>query len=176
MNKPAGCVCSSVSDSHQTVYELLPQEYQELLHAKRGQRLHTVGRLDADTTGLLLLTTDGQFSNHITRHEHNIAKTYQVTLQNEVSPEQQKLYIDLFFRGLSLPAEKKAPEQFVSGGILIFQSPTNCTLTITQGLFHQVKRMFLAAGNQVTALHRIQIGDFTLDRGLSPGQWKLHSL
>lgn len=173
MNKPAGYVCSSVSDSHKTVYQLLPPEYQQLLTAKRGHRLHTVGRLDSDTTGLLLITTDGQFSNHLTRHENNISKTYQVTLRDSVSLEQQKNLIDLFFKGLSLPAEKKAPVQFVSGALLSFSTPSTCNLTINQGLFHQVKRMFLAAGNQVTALHRSQIGPYMLDSELLPGQWKL---
>lgn len=176
MNKPAGAVCSSVSDSHQTVYQLLPEEYQQLLQAKRGDRLHTVGRLDADTTGLLLITTDGQFSNHLTRHENNISKTYRVTLRDSLTPDQQTAYIQQFSRGLSLPAEKKAPVQFASSSILEFSSPDTCSLTITQGLFHQVKRMFLAMGNQVTALHRTKIGEFTLDESLKPGQWKLINL
>lgn len=173
MNKPAGLVCSSVSDSHQTVYQLLPPEYQQLLQAKRGHRLHTVGRLDADTTGLLLLTTDGQFSNFLTRHENNISKTYRVTLLRSVPVEQQQFYIDQCFTGLSLPAEKKAPQQFVSGALLSFESPNTCTLTINQGLFHQVKRMFLALNNQVTSLHRSKIGPYSLDSALAPGQWKL---
>ena len=67
MNKPAGYVCSAVSDSHKTVYELLPQEMRELVSKpKRGHRLHTVGRLDCDTSGLLFLTTDGHFSHRLT--------------------------------------------------------------------------------------------------------------
>ena len=77
MNKPAGYVCSAVSDSHKTVYEILPQEMRELVSKpKRGHRLHTVGRLDCDTSGLLFLTTDGHFSHRLTSPENKIEKTY----------------------------------------------------------------------------------------------------
>ena len=85
MNKPSGYVCSSVSDSHKTVYSLLPLEYEELLFAKRGERIHTVGRLDCDTSGLLIFTTDGEFSNLLTRPESHVSKTYLVTLRDSVS-------------------------------------------------------------------------------------------
>ena len=85
MNKPSGYVCSAVSDSHKTVYSLLPLEYEELLFAKRGERIHTVGRLDCDTSGLLIITNDGEFSNLLTRPESHVSKTYLVTLRDSVS-------------------------------------------------------------------------------------------
>ena len=117
MNKPKGYVCSAASDSHKTVYELLPQELQDLVkNAKRGHRLHTIGRLDADTTGLLFLTTDGMFSHRIAAsgvpepvegHNSSIPKTYRATLEHEVSPDQQAQYITRAAQGLILPAEKK---------------------------------------------------------------------
>ena len=85
MNKPCGYVCSAVSDSHKTIYELLPQELQTLVqNAKRGHRLHTVGRLDCNTSGLILITNDGSFSNTLTRPQNNITKTYEVTLETPV--------------------------------------------------------------------------------------------
>lgn len=104
MNKPEGYVCSAVSDSHKTVYELLPPELQKLVqNAKRGERLHTVGRLDCNTSGLLLFTNDGFFSHKISSPENHINKIYEVELKNSVSENEQfiyqkKLYRELFFR------------------------------------------------------------------------------
>ena len=105
MNKPAGYVCSAASDSHKTVYELLEAGLQELVRgAPRGSRLHTVGRLDCDTSGLLLITNDGKFSNGITGG--GINKTYRALLKNPVAPENQESYIKLAAAGLTLPPEK----------------------------------------------------------------------
>ena len=93
MNKPCGYVCSAVSDSHKTVYELLPPELNSLVQgAKRGSRLHTIGRLDADTSGLLLFTTDGYFSHRIAANPE-ISKTYCATLVKPVEEKQQKKYL-----------------------------------------------------------------------------------
>ena len=172
MNKPSGYVCSSVSDSHKTVYELLPQELQDLLKAKRGARLHTVGRLDCDTTGLLLLTTDGYFSDRITRQENNIEKCYQVELKNKVSEEEKIKISKLFLQGLTLPAQKKAPEQNISDAQVTFTGDRQALVTIKQGLFHQVKRMFLAVGNEVLSLKRKSIGPLMLPEDLQEGQWR----
>ena len=105
MNKPAGYVCSAASDSHKTVYELLEAGLQELVRgAPRGSRLHTVSRLDCDTSGLLLITNDGKFSNGITGG--GINKTYRALLKNPVAPENQESYIKLAAAGLTLPPEK----------------------------------------------------------------------
>ncbi len=187
MNKPAGYVCSAASDSHKTVYELLPPELQDLVkNAKRGHRLHTIGRLDAETTGLLLLTTDGMFSHRIAApvvpelvegpsKNHTISKIYLVTLKFEVSPAQQTQYITRAAQGLTLPPEKKAPEQQAAPSSIKFLSNTIAQITVTEGKFHEVRRIFLALENEVTELKRIAIGPLVLPDSLKPGEYKSFS-
>ena len=210
MNKPCGYVCSAVSDSHKTVYELLTLELQELVQgAKRGSRLHTVGRLDADTSGLLLFTTDGYFSHKITastvaecsqsecnettaehgtsevcggfdtpaaqalnHRMHRISKTYRATLINPVSPEVQSEYISRAAAGLTLPPEKKYGEQQAEPAILHFIKSDICEITIHEGKFHEVRRIFRALGNEVTELERIAIGRLELPKDLKTGHWR----
>ncbi len=170
MNKPSGYVCSAVSDSHKTVYSLLPLELQNLVqNAKRGQRLHTVGRLDCDTSGLLLLTTDGDFSHKLTCPENKVQKSYIAELKNagDIS------YIQKAKNGLTLPPEKKAPEQQTSSVEL---KPLNAELskwqiTITEGKFHEVRRIFKALGNKVIFLKRIKMGDYELPEELKEGEY-----
>ena len=184
MNKPLGYVCSAASDSHKTVYELLTPELQALVtDSPRGCRLHTVGRLDCDTSGLLLITNDGKFSNRITsgsvvecpqsgRTETTISKTYRVKLAAPVSPENQKVYISRAATGLVLPPEKKYGEQKALPATLIFESADVCKITVTEGKFHEVRRIFRALGNEVTTLERIAIDGLTLPADLKPGQWR----
>ena len=174
MNKPAGYVCSAASDSHKTVYELLPQELQDLVkNAKRGHRLHTIGRLDADTTGLLLLTTDGHFSHKVAATA--IPKTYKATLKYEVSSNQQKQYKADAAHGLVLPPEKKAPEQYAAPAQIKFISQNQIQITVTEGKFHEVRRIFRALGNEVTELKRIAIGKLSLPDTLKPGEYTTFS-
>ena len=192
MNKPKGYVCSAVSDSHKTVYELLPPELQNLVkNAKRGHRLHTIGRLDADTTGLLLLTTDGQFSHRVAASvvstssttadfsnvvvepvETTFSKTHIATLKIPVTQEQQTQYVTLAARGLILPPEKKAPEQQAAPATIKFLSETTAQITITEGKFHEVRRIFRALGNEVTELERTAIGKLKLPKTLRPGEFQ----
>ena len=177
MNKPCGYVCSAVSDSHKTVYDLLTPELQELVQgAKRGSRLHTVGRLDADTSGLLLLTTDGFFSHRITASTvagtESISKTYRATLINPVSPDIQSKYITRAATGLTLPPEKKYGEQQAEPAVLHFLNSEICEITVHEGKFHEVRRIFRALGNEVKELERISIGGLTLPEDLTPGQWR----
>ena len=183
MNKPKGYVCSAASDSHKTVYELLSPELQDLVkNAKRGHRLHTIGRLDADTTGLLLLTTDGMFSHKIATgvpepvegpyKKAHITKTYIAKLEYEVSHAQQTQYITRATQGLTLPPEKKAPEQQAAPAKLCFINENTCKITITEGKFHEVRRIFRALENEVTELERTAIGAFELPQDLQPGQYR----
>lgn len=173
MNKPCGYVCSAVSDSHKTVYELLTPELQALVRgAKRGHRLHTIGRLDAETSGLLLFTTDGMFSHRIAARDSGIEKTYVAKLECDVSPENQEIYKSRASKGLTLPAEKKAGEQECEPAILTFTSPNLCQITIHEGKFHEVRRIFRALGNEVKELKRISIGNLTLPKELKQGQWR----
>lgn len=172
MNKPEGYVCSAVSDSHKTVYELLPPEYQKLLQAKRGDRLHTVGRLDSSTTGLLLITNDGFFSHHLTAPEEHVEKEYLVTLQKPLNTELQLQYQEYFSKEHPLPPEKKAPLQIASPAKIEFLGPNQCKVTISQGKFHQIRRMFLGIENSVEKLHRLRVGKYQIEN-LKLGEWKI---
>ena len=173
MNKPCGYVCSAVSVSHKTVYELLPAPLRSLArNAKRGKRLHTIGRLDCDTSGLLLFTTDGDFSDYLTRPQNHIPKTYEAVIKTPVEESAQAEYISRASKGVMLPAEKKAPEQKSAGAQLEFLSPTCCRITLTEGKFHEVRRLFQALGNEVVELKRISFGNYKLPKDLNPGEFK----
>ena len=172
MNKPLGYVCSAASDSHKTVYELLTPELQaQVTDTPRGCRLHTVGRLDCDTSGLLLITNDGKFSNRITANSE-VSKTYRARLVSPVTLENQETCITLAASGLTLPPEKKYCEQKALPATLIFESADVCKITVLEGKFHEVRRIFRALGNEVTTLERIAIGGLTLPADLKPGQWR----
>ena len=172
MNKPCGYVCSAASDSHKTVYELLTPDLQAMVsEVPRGCRLHTVGRLDCDTSGLLLITNDGNFSNKITA-EKNVQKIYRAKLATPVSPELQTIYISRASSGLILPPEKKYGEQKALPATLIFDASDVCRITVLEGKFHEVRRIFRALGNEVRELERIAIGGLMLPQDLAPGQWR----
>ena len=108
MNKPAGFVCTAASDSHKTVFELLPDEIRLLQKEKRGQRLHTVGRLDCDTSGLLLITNDGNFSHKMTNPDFCVEKKYEAVIKNhslisdpnQITDEEIKASLKLVRHGL----------------------------------------------------------------------------
>ena len=173
MNKPAGFVCSSVSDRSKVVYELLEKFKNE--NQKEFEKLHTVGRLDKDTEGLLLFTTNGNFSDFITRKENQIEKTYFVKLEKKVFKEEQLLYKEKFEKGIFIPEEKKAKSFTTRPAKIIWLSDTSCNLTIQEGKFHQVRRMFLVMNNFVTYLKRISIGKLILDESLTKGEYKILS-
>lgn len=194
MNKPKGYVCSAVSDSHKTVYQLLPSELQDLVqNAKRGERLHTVGRLDCETSGLLLITNDGDFSHKLTDPQNKIEKTYLVTLAHSVTKDDAARYVKEVAAGVILPPEKKAPEEKSAPGKLEFTTGTglpekleftmgsdlpvnctdykNCKITVTEGKFHEVRRIFRALGNEVINLKRIKLGNYELPLELKEGSY-----
>ena len=170
MNKPSGYVCSTVSDRSKTVYELLENFKNE--NQKEFSKLHTIGRLDKDTEGLLLFTTDGNFSNHITRKENQIEKTYYVELEKKLSKTEQLLYKEKFAKGIFLPDEKKAKCFTTLPAKLNWLSENSCNLTIQEGKFHQVRRMFFAMNNFVAYLKRISIGKLFLDNSLLEGEYR----
>lgn len=170
MNKPSGYVCSTVSDRSKTVYELLEKFKNE--NQKEFSKLHTIGRLDKDTEGLLLFTTDGNFSDYITRKENQIEKTYYVELEKKLSKAEQLLYKEKFEKGIFLPEEKKAKSFTTLPAKIIWLSENSCNLTIQEGKFHQVRRMFLVMNNFVTYLKRISIGKLFLDNSLLKGEYR----
>ena len=168
MNKIAGEVCSTVSDSHKTVYSHFPQDLLE----SNGVKLHSVGRLDCDTEGLLLFTNDGKLSNFLTRPENKIEKTYFVRLQIPVDAENRSKYSQKAQEGLILPAEKKFPEQKSNGAVIKWISETECSITLSEGKFHEVKRIFSALENKVAYLKRISFADIHLDKELKLSEWR----
>lgn len=168
MNKPCGYVCSSVSDRSPVVFDLIPDEY-KLYCVQNNLSLHTVGRLDKDTSGLLLFTTDGQFSHRLTSPENHVEKIYEVVLKEKESAERQKQIEQRFSKGIILPAEKKSEEQQALPSNIEWISASVCRLTISEGKFHQVRRMFLAVGNEVSELKRLTVGTYLLPKDLEPG-------
>lgn len=157
MNKPAGYVCSTDDPDHNTIFHLMDEPLLE--------RLHTVGRLDLDTTGILLITDDGQWSHRISSPKHECAKTYRAWLADPV-PESA---IAQFAEGILLRGEKLPTKP----AELVIVTPHECLLTIHEGRYHQVKRMFAAIGNKVEQLHREQIGSLQLDANLAEGEYRL---
>ena len=157
LNKPQGYVCSNDDPSHPTVAGLLSDEL-------RPDLLNIAGRLDVDTTGLLLLTTDGQWLHKVTSPNHKQTKRYWV----ETAEAIEQNAVELFEKGVMLKSEKQPTKP----ATLEIQGSHIAYLTLTEGKYHQVKRMFAAIGNKVTELHRDRIAGITLDESLSPGQYR----
>ncbi len=156
LHKPVGYICANSDGQHPVVIDLL-----DLPHR---QELQIVGRLDIDTTGLVLLTDDGQWNHRITSPRHECQKTYRVTTANPIDSE----VIDLFAQGVQLHGEK-APTRPAQLELL---APHEARLRIHEGKYHQVKRMFAAVGNRVTGLHREAIGTIALDANLPEGAYR----
>lgn len=158
--KPDGVECTS----RRGLYPLVT----DLIDLPKVERLQTVGRLDVDTTGLVLLTDDGQWSHRITSPRRRCPKVYRVRLAEPVTGDSGETAITAFAEGLLLEGEDK-PTQPAD---LEWLSDQEARLTIFEGKYHQVKRMFAALGNRVEALHRESIGDIVLDTTLAPGEWR----
>lgn len=157
LHKPAGYVSATRDADHPTVFDLLPADL------VRNKDLHIAGRLDLDTTGLLLLTTDGQWSHRITSPRHVCHKVYRVELEHPLDPE-QKQHLE---QGVLLNAEEKPTRPARISTI----EERVVELTISEGRYHQVKRMMAAVGNHVIGLHRQQVGDIELEQ-LEPGEYR----
>ena len=155
MNKPAGLLSATKDDRQQTVMSLLPEEWRE--------QLHIAGRLDKETTGLLILTNDGKWSQEMT-DPGSCGKVYEVTLE---LPLQQGVE-EAFQRGIYLAYE----DLTTSPASLERVTLTTVRLTLYEGKYHQVKRMFHAVGNRVTSLHRVSVGPISLPLDLKPGDWR----
>ncbi|OJX79996.1 pseudouridine synthase [Magnetospirillum sp. 64-120] len=158
LNKPAGYTCST-SDPGRIVYELLPPRFM-----RRNPILAPVGRLDRDTTGLLLLTDDGKLLHRLTSPRHHVPKVYDVTLARPLQGGEA----EIFASGTLMLNSEKTP---LAPAELQVLSPTSARLTLHEGRYHQVKRMFAAIGNHVESLHRSGLGPLTLG-DLPEGQWR----
>jgi 16S rRNA pseudouridine516 synthase len=157
-HKPADTECSHTPSHHQSIFSYFPEPF-----LNRG--LEAIGRLDADTTGLLLLTDSGPLNHFLTSPKKHVSKTYRVGVKHPISPEQiQKLSAGVELRGedgMTRPAAVELIDE------------RNCDLTVQEGKYHQVKRMFAAVGNRVESIHRIAIGPIRLEPELQPGKWRL---
>lgn len=176
MNKPKNCVCSRVSDKSQTVYEVLELALSKIganISQEQLKSLSSLGRLDKDTTGLLLFSTNGSFNHYVTDEKNKIPKTYYVKLKESLTKSQQIEYKKKLEDGIWLEAEKKAKKVFVKNQKVQWESENTCFFTIEQGIFHQVRRSFLSLGNEVLELHRKKIGDFELPKDLNFGDVKI---
>ncbi len=157
LNKPQGVVSASDSDTDKTVVDLVPEEL-----FRKG--LFPAGRLDKDTTGFVLITDDGDFAHRILSPKNHIFKTYQARLEHSLTPTD----IKLIERGITLAdgtTLKEAKLEILEDGT----SPL-VQIMICEGKYHQVKRMFAAAGNRVVALHRTKMGNLPLDLSLGEGE------
>jgi len=160
MHKPLGVVCSH-REAGRSVYELLPQRWRA-----RMPSLSTIGRLDKETSGLLLITDDGPFLHRVISPRSHVAKRYIATLDRPLKGDEG----EVFAAGtLMLEGETDA----LAPAALEPLSPTEARLTITEGRYHQVRRMFAAVGNHVTALHRDRIGGLALPDDLAAGEWRI---
>jgi len=164
LHKPAGTECSRKPSAYPSIYTLLPSPLRQRPQKGAVQGVQAIGRLDQDTTGLLLLTDDGPFIHRMSSPRHHVPKVYEVTTCHAITPSQLRRLLD---------------------GVVLDDSPTpvraaaceavgeqQLRLTLTEGKYHQVKRMLAAVGNRVQALHRSRIGGLQLPADLPPGQWR----
>ena len=164
MHKPAGFECSHRPGAWPSAYSLLPAPLRQRPTKAVVQGVQAIGRLDQDTTGLLLLTDDGQFLHKMSSPKHHVPKVYQVSTDRAVDAKQ----IEMLLTGVVLnddpkPVKAAAAEQ---------TGEKSLALTLLEGKYHQVKRMIAAVSNHVVALHRSQIGSLVLGDDLPSGQWR----
>ena len=157
LNKPPGYECSRKPQHYPSVLELLPLPLRE-----RG--VQPIGRLDEDTTGLLLITDDGQLNHQLSSGKRKVPKTYLATTKHPLDQGQ----IDQLLAGVLLNDE---PAPIAAAGAEIVGEHL-LRLVVTEGKYHQVKRMVAAAGNRVEALHREAVGELMLPDDLKPGEWR----
>jgi 16S rRNA pseudouridine516 synthase len=157
LHKPAGYECSQKPKHHPSVLALLPPPL-------RTRGVQPVGRLDADTTGVLLLTDDGALIHRLTSPKHHVPKVYEVHCKHALDAAQ----VEQLLRGVVLD-DDPAPVRAAAAERV---EPTHLRLTLTEGKYHQVKRMVAAVGNRVEALHRSAFGALALDGLPEPGRWR----
>jgi 16S rRNA pseudouridine516 synthase len=160
MHKPLDVVCSH-REAGRSVYELLPHRWRA-----REPGLSSIGRLDKDTSGLLLITDDGPFLHRVISPKSHVAKRYVATLARPLTGEEGAV----FAAGTLMLEGERDP---LAPAVLEPLSPTQARLTITEGRYHQVRRMFAAVGNHVAGLHRDRIGGLALPADLEPGGWRI---
>ncbi|GAA4330000.1 16S rRNA pseudouridine(516) synthase [Variovorax defluvii] len=164
LHKPAGTECSQKPSTYPSIYTLLPVPLRQRPNKGAVQGVQAIGRLDQDTTGLLLLTDDGQFIHRMGSPKHHVAKVYEVGAKHPVTQKQ----VDRLLEGVVLDDDPRPVQAAACEAI----GPRQLRLTLTEGKYHQVKRMLAAVGNRVETLHRSRIGPLALPADLAPGQWR----
>lgn len=164
LHKPAGTECSHRPGAWPSIYTLLPAPLRQRPAPGKVQGVQAVGRLDQDTTGLLLLSDDGAFIHRMNSPRRHVPKVYEVTTKHPLDERQlERLRAGVVLDDDPRPVRAAAAEPV---------SDTHLRLTLTEGKYHQVKRMVAAVGNRVDALHRSRIGALDLPGDLAPGQWR----
>ncbi|KVX01207.1 16S rRNA pseudouridine(516) synthase [Shewanella frigidimarina] len=156
LNKPVDTICSTIDEEYPSVLSLIDIE--------KMDTLHIAGRLDVDTTGLVLITSDGQWSHKITSPKKDCGKRYWVELAEPIDDS----LIQVFADGVELRNE----DGLTKPALLDIIDSTHVRLTISEGKYHQVKRMFAAVGNRVVNLHREAVGAIELNADLAAGEWR----
>ena len=164
LNKPAATECSQKPSTYPSIYTLLPAPLRMRPQKSTVQGVQAVGRLDQDTTGMLLLTDDGQFIHRMASPRHHVPKVYEVRVKHPLDAKQ----ISKLLNGVVLEDDPKP----VCAAACEALGELHLRLTLTEGKYHQVKRMVAAAGNRVEGLHRSQIGGLKLPADLAVGQWR----
>ncbi|AYJ80060.1 16S rRNA pseudouridine(516) synthase [Aliarcobacter cryaerophilus ATCC 43158] len=159
MNKPSNVICSH-NDSGKLIYSLLPQRYQN-----RNPKISTIGRLDIDTTGAILLTDDGELNHKLTSPKKDVKKIYEVTLQNSLKGDEKEIFESgiVVLNGEDKPL-KPAKLKVINDNLV--------HLEIVEGKYHQVKRMFAYTKNRVIKLHRLEFAGFRVD-DLKEGEFRV---
>ena len=160
LHKPVGMTCSHKEDGP-LVYDVLPDRWR-----RRDPAISTIGRLDKDTSGLLLMTDDGDLLHRVISPKKNVAKVYRATLARPLNGSEAALFAsgELMLDGDDRPLKPAGLEVL---------SPTEARVSVTEGRYHMVRRMFAAVGNHVEALHRERLGGLALPDDLAPGVWRL---
>jgi 16S rRNA pseudouridine516 synthase len=164
LHKPAGTECSQRPSAWPSVYTLLPAPLRQRPRRGAAPGVQAIGRLDQDTTGLLLLSDDGVFIHRMSSPRGHVGKVYEVETVEPVTPKQ----VGQLLAGVTLHDDPRP----VRAAACDIRADTHLSLTLTEGKYHQVKRMLAAVGNGVKSLHRSRIGQLVLPPELAPGQWR----
>lgn len=169
MNKPMHTISSNKDGEHQTVFDLLDDSFKT---PYLQDKLHLVGRLDMDTEGLLLFTTDGELTHRLISPKSHISKTYLCCLDHPETAEHQQQIAQQFKEGIEVGPDDNEPGFRCEPAEIVWKDESTAHLTIYEGKYHQVKRMFIAVGNKISYLKRLSMGQLQLDPSLEPGEYK----